>query len=106
MMGKRCRHELETKDGYPDDIICRKCETIWHISDYMTWSAYDLQHFAPKFIRNAVLQRQVEQFNKDNPNYYEDHVGEQWKPTVTELDMKHVETMWKSGGLACDRNNK
>ena len=23
-MSKRCRHELETKDGYPDDIICQK----------------------------------------------------------------------------------
>lgn len=63
-MSKRCRHELETKDGYPDDIICQKCQTIWHISDYMNWSAYDLQHFAPKFIRKAVLEKQVAEFTK------------------------------------------
>jgi len=69
-MTKRCQHELETKDGYPDDIICRKCQTIWHISDYMNWSAQELQRHAPLFIRQAVLKRQAEKFNKDNSDYY------------------------------------
>ena len=27
-MTKQCRHEFETKDGYPEDIICQKCQTI------------------------------------------------------------------------------
>ena len=71
-MAKRCRHEIETKDGYPDDLICHKCQTIWHISEYMNWAAYDLQHFAPKFIRQAVMKRQAEKFNNDNPDYYLD----------------------------------
>ena len=68
-MTKRCKHEIWTKDDYPDDLICQKCETIWHISDYMTWTAYDLQHHAPMFIRHAVLDRQVKKFAKEHPNY-------------------------------------
>ena len=70
MMTKRCRHELETKEGYPDDIICQKCQTIWTISDYMDWSASDLQHHAPLFIRQAVLKRQADKFSKEHPDYY------------------------------------
>ena len=69
-MTKRCRHEPETKDGYPDDIICQKCETIWHISDWMNVSAVELQRHVPMFVRQAVLKRQAEQFAKDNPDYY------------------------------------
>lgn len=69
-MTKRCRHELETKDGYPDDIICQKCQTIWTISDYMDWTAKDLQHHAPLFVRREVLKRQAEKFNKEHPDYY------------------------------------
>lgn len=71
-MTKRCRHELETKDGYPDDIICQKCGTIWTISDYMSWSARDLQCHAPLFIRKAVMKRQAEKFAKENPDYYKE----------------------------------
>lgn len=63
---------METKPGYPDDIICQKCGTIWTISEYMKWSAKDLQHCAPPFIRRAVLNRQVEIFNKNNPDYYKE----------------------------------
>ena len=68
----RCKHEVWTKEGYSDDLICQKCEKIWHISNYMSWSAYDLQHHAPKFIRKAVLERQTEQFNKENLDYYKE----------------------------------
>jgi len=72
-MSRRCKHELETKADYPDDIICRKCETIWSISNYMDWSAYDLQHHAPLFIRKAVLERQAEYFAQNNEvQSYED----------------------------------
>ena len=63
-MTKRCRHEYETKVGYSDDVICQKCQTIWHISEYMSWSAVDLMHHAPLFIRKEVLKRQVE--NSEN----------------------------------------
>ena len=66
-MTKRCRHELETKDGYPDDIICQKCQTIWTITDYMDWSAKDLMHRAPLFIRKAVLQRQADKYAATSP---------------------------------------
>jgi len=68
-MTKRCRHEYETKDGYPDDIICRKCETIWTITDYLCWTAKQLMTL-PMPIRREVLKRQAEQFDKDNPDYY------------------------------------
>ena len=63
-MSKRCHHEPETKDGYPDDIICLKCQTIWHISDYLAWTAIQLQHNAPLFVRKAVLERQVKEINQ------------------------------------------
>jgi len=69
-MTKRCRHEYETKNGYPDDIICQKCQTIWTITDYMSWTAKQLLTLPPH-IRQEVLKRQVETFNKDNPGYYE-----------------------------------
>jgi hypothetical protein len=53
-----------TKPDYPDDIICEDCQTIFHISEYMNWSAKDLMHHAPPFIRQAVLKRQAEQFTE------------------------------------------
>jgi len=62
-MSKRCHHEPEIKEGYPDDIICLKCQTIWHISDYLDWTASQLQHSAPPFVRKAVLERQVKEIN-------------------------------------------
>jgi len=70
-MTKRCHHEFETKDGYPDDIICRKCETIWTLSEYNYMNAKQLMTLPP-FIRQEVLKRQVEQFNKENPGYYDE----------------------------------
>jgi hypothetical protein len=53
-----------TKPDYPDDIICEDCQIIFHISEYMNWSAKDLMHHAPPFIRQAVLKRQSEQFTE------------------------------------------
>ncbi len=69
-MTKRCRHEPDTKDGYPDDIICMKCMRIWHISEWMNKTAKELQHTAPIFVRQAVLHHQAEEFNYKNPDYY------------------------------------
>jgi len=58
-MTKRCRHELETKVGYPNDIICRKCETIWTIPDYAGWTAKQIMTL-PLEVRREVLKRQNE----------------------------------------------
>lgn len=68
-MTKRCRHEYETKDGYPDDVICLKCQTIWSLSQYINYTAKELMAL-PKFIRYKVLERQAEEFTKENPDYY------------------------------------
>lgn len=76
-MIKRCKHRnLMTKPDYPDDIICEDCQTIFHVSDYMNWTAKDLTNKAPPFIRRAVLERQAEQFAKDNPDYYKGELPE------------------------------
>lgn len=68
-MTKRCKHEIWTKDDYPDDLICQKCETIWHISECMEMTAKQLM-MLPKEVRFIVLTKQAEKFNQDNPNYH------------------------------------
>ena len=68
-MTRRCKHDFETKDGYPDDIICQKCQTIWTITDYIGWMAKQLMTL-PLAVRREVLKRQAEKFQKDNPDYY------------------------------------
>ncbi len=68
-MTKRCHHEYETKNGYPDDLICHKCQTIWTITDYLSWSAKQLMTL-PKDVRYAVVKRQAEIFQRENPDYY------------------------------------
>jgi len=55
-MNERCKHEYETKQGYPDDIICRKCGTIWTLSEYADWTAKELMRL-PKHIREALSLR-------------------------------------------------
>ena len=76
-MSKRCKHEIETKDDYPDDLICRKCETIWHISECVKMTAKQLI-LLPKEVRFIVLTKQAEKFAEDflkeNPNYYTDDI--------------------------------
>jgi len=32
-MSRRCHHEYETKNGYPDDLICQQCQTISTLAD-------------------------------------------------------------------------
>lgn len=54
-MTKRCRHELETKSGYPNDRICQKCGTIWRLTDYKDWAPTQLMAL-PKQIRYELLQ--------------------------------------------------
>ena len=72
-MTKRCKHEFETKDGYPSDILCQKCQTIWTITDYVKWTARQLMTL-PSEIRFAVLTKQAEKFAneflKEHPEYY------------------------------------
>lgn len=57
-MTKRCRHELETKLGYPYDLICHKCQTIWTLPDYNDWTPAQLM-ILPKVIRIEVLKIQA-----------------------------------------------
>ncbi len=68
-MTRRCKHELEKKPDYPEDLICQKCQTIWRIPNYLNWSARDLMTL-PKEIRSEVLRWQADKFAKDNPDYY------------------------------------
>lgn len=63
-MSRRCRHEFETKVGYPDDIICHKCQTIWHLPDYGGWTAKQIMHTLPPDVRLALLKRSVDRYNK------------------------------------------
>ena len=56
IMTKRCRHEFETKDGYPDDMLCQKCQTIWTITDYVDWTAKQIMTL-PLVVRREVLKR-------------------------------------------------
>jgi len=74
-MTRRCRHEYEKKPDYPEDIICQKCQTIWRIPDYLSWSAKDLMTL-PKEIRSVVLRWQAEKSAKENPGYYEESPNE------------------------------
>ena len=60
-MTKRCRHEFETKNGYPDDIICHKCQIIWTITDYLVLTAKQLMTL-PLVVRREVLKRQADRF--------------------------------------------
>lgn len=68
-MTKRCRHEYETKAGYPDDIICQKCQAIWTITDYLNWTPKQVMTL-PLEVRRKLLERQVAKFNETNPDYY------------------------------------
>ena len=74
-MTKRCRHDFEMKVGYPDDIICQKCQTIWTATDYLDYSAKQLMTL-PFKVRQVVLFRQVERFQKENPDYYKEDKDE------------------------------
>jgi hypothetical protein len=57
-MTKRCRHELETKNGYPNDFICHKCQTIWTLTDYLKWSVAELRTL-PIEIRKAITNVKI-----------------------------------------------
>ena len=70
-MSRRCHHEYETKNGYPDDLICQKCQTIWTLTDYAGWTALQLMTI-PKYVRLKVLERQSTKFTKENPGYYDE----------------------------------
>lgn len=74
-MTKRCHHEFETKPDYPEDMICRKCQSIWTPQHYISWNAIELMKL-PKPVRFQVLELQVEKFNRELPNYYQEHIGD------------------------------
>ena len=82
-MTRRCQHEIQTKADYPYDRICQKCQTIWHISDYMDWTAKQMMTL-PVGIRFAVLSVQAEKFAneflKEHPEHY--HEGGIYGETI------------------------
>ena len=55
-MTKRCRHQWEQKSDYPEDILCRKCETIKKVADLTRREILKL----PMELRRAILKRQAE----------------------------------------------
>jgi hypothetical protein len=59
-MTKRCHHKFETKNGYPDDIICQDCQTIWTVTDYTNLTDKELMCLPP-YVRREVLKRQDQQ---------------------------------------------
>lgn len=51
-MTKRCRHEIAQKADYPDDYICRKCQTIWTYKNSMT----DVEFMTfPLVVRSLII---------------------------------------------------
>lgn len=91
-MTRRCEHELEIKSNYPEDIICPKCQTIWRIPDYLTWTARDLITL-PGEVRSAVLRWQVERFNKENPDYYKKVLADK-KTANRSCSFTYADSMW------------
>jgi len=55
-MTKRCRHQWEQKPDYPEDIICRKCETIKKVSELTRQQFLKL----PLELRRSLLSLQAE----------------------------------------------
>ncbi len=71
MMTKRCRHEIESKPDYPDELFCMKCSTGWYISEAEKCTRKEFL-LLPLEVRRIVLKKQAEKFAKENPNYYKD----------------------------------
>ena len=55
-MTKRCKHKWEQKPDYPEDIICRKCETIKKVSSLTRQQFLKL----PIELRRSLLSLQAE----------------------------------------------
>lgn len=55
-MTKRCKHRWEQKPDYPEDIICRKCETIKKVANLTRQEFLKL----PLELRRSLLSLQVE----------------------------------------------
>lgn len=55
-MTKRCKHHWEQKPDYPEDIICRKCETIRKVSELTRQQFLKL----PMELRRSLLLLQAE----------------------------------------------
>jgi len=54
-MTKRCKHKWEQKPDYPEDIICRKCQTIKEVSSLTRQQFLKL----PLELRRTLLSKQV-----------------------------------------------
>ena len=54
-MTKRCHHKWEQKPDYPEDIICRNCETIKKVSQLTRQQFLKL----PIELRRTLLSQQV-----------------------------------------------
>lgn len=57
-MTKRCHHEIETKEDYPDDRICRKCGTVWSLTEIAKWGPTQLMTL-PLEMRQELLKLQA-----------------------------------------------
>lgn len=55
-MTRRCHHRIEQKPDYPNDYICRKCQTIWTYRDGMP--ATEVMTF-PLVVRRLILTKQA-----------------------------------------------
>jgi len=60
-MTKRCKHKWEQKPDYPEDIICRKCETIKKVSELTRQQFLKL----PLELRRSLLSLQAEGMVKE-----------------------------------------
>ena len=68
-MTRRCHHEIETKPGYPDDLLCQKCQTCWSISECEKLSRKEFL-MLPLEVRKIILKKQADKFVEDNPDCY------------------------------------
>ena len=60
-MTKRCKHKWEQKPNYPEDIICRKCETIKKVANLTRQEFLKL----PLELRRSLLSLQAEGMIKE-----------------------------------------
>jgi hypothetical protein len=53
-MTKRCKHKFEQPQDCPNDRVCCKCGSIWHLEDYLDFSDDKIIWLLPTAIREAV----------------------------------------------------
>lgn len=65
-MTKRCRHEWVTKEDYPNDRICHKCQTIITLTDYKTPKSIMT---LPLELRREIMAKQAQELADKYPTY-------------------------------------